>query len=119
MLPQSAVDIGLNRISRLDMSKSGAVGVEESQTRGRKRGHTEAETSSPNSKRPKLSVAPSSHSRNPRNRRDDDRKHRELTPAEKAHEKVIKERSLKYRRGDGVKLSVRVSTSDFSIDMIA
>lgn len=106
-LPQSALELGHFNTSLLDMSTSGTVAHEESQTRGRKRVYTEAETLSPNSKRPKLATPSSTQTHSSRNRKNEDHKHRELTPAEKEHEKAVKERSLKYRRGDGVKLSVR------------
>jgi len=88
------------------MSTSGTVEIEESQTRGRKRVHTEPDTNSPDSKRAKLPGSSLKNARNLRTRRDEERKLRELTPAEKEHEKLVKERTQKYRRGDGAKLSV-------------
>lgn len=88
------------------------------QGRGRKRTHTEGEIGSPNAKRPKLAAGSSKTSQTQVPRRRNDRESRELTPAEQAHEKAIKERSLKYRRGDGKRPNVRLISRQVMLSIV-
>lgn len=92
----------------LDMSKPGSVDIDASQSRGRKRSHTEEDSREPSTKRSKLTPNATVHTPNGNKRREENQEpRREMTPEEIAHEKAIKERSKKYQRGAAAKPNVR------------